>query len=694
MCSNTHRNSFQSSSSPVFSASSIALGAGIALISLTLAPGLARAQVDHFLAYPNAVGIGLPGPVVQIDDQFGTQTTDLGRPIRLLVPADKNDEGLNDPFSHVTCYEIVDGVAGPAVISTNQFGAQSLTLGVPESLCVPTEKLIFPGPVNLDHYKCYLASGADVDIGIFLQDQFQQSTALVGTPGLFCTPAAKNGEAILDPVTHLTCYDIQGPASAPGQIPILNQFLSAADVLQLSAPDKLCVPSTKQVVQPEPDHYQTYPISAATAPNGPIVQIDDQFGTQTTDLGRSIRFLVPVDKNDEGITDPISHLTCYDIVDGASAPPVISTNQFGAQPLTLGDPDSLCVPTEKLITPGAVDVDHYKCYEAVGAPLDVGVSLVDQFQGRTALALDPKLFCAPASKNGEPIDDPDTHLTCYSTSPIGGAPGPVPILNQFLAAPVQIELLEAQLLCAPSTKQLIPPLEHFLRYDATGPDGPPVTIDDQFGSQVTDLGDVNLFLVPADKNAEGLYDPFSHLGCHQILDGDPPLGIDVTVTNQFGTDMPIDVSLPRELCVPTEKLITPGPVTIDHFKCYEISGDRIDVSATFVDQFQGFTSLVAEPIRLCNPASKNGEPITDLDSHLVCYDLEPNGDNGPSGLPILNQFFPGGTAVDVGFATSVCVPSIKTVPEPGSTLGLVTGAFLLRALSWRREKRMQSRRAG
>jgi len=664
--------------SPPLGASRLALSAGIVLLSLAFAPGPGQAgvgaQVDHFLAYPNAAGIGLSGPIVQIDDQFGTQTTDLGRPIRFFVPADKNDEGLNDPFSHATCYEIVDGAAGPAVVSTNQFGAHPLTLGVPESLCVPTEKLIFPGPVNLDHYKCYLASGADVDIGVFLQDQFQSSSALVGTPSLFCTPAAKNGETILDPITHLTCYDIQGPAVAPGPIPILNQFLPAPDVLQLSEPEKLCVPSTKQVLQPQPDHYQSYPISAATALDGPIVQIDDQFGSQTTDLGPSTRFLVPVDKNDEGISDPISHMTCYDIVDGAPAPPVISTNQFGAQPLTLGDPNSLCVPTEKLITPGPVDVDHYKCYEAAGAPVDFGVGLVDQFQGRTALVLDPKLFCAPASKNGEPIDDPDTHLTCYSTNPPGGAPGPVPILNQFLPAAAQIELLEPDLLCAPSTKQLVPPLDHFLRYDATGPDGPPVTIDDQFGSQDTDLGDVKVFLVPADKNSEGLADPFSHLTCHEILDGNPPTGYDVTVSNQFGTDVPIDVGLPRELCVPTEKLITPGPVTIDHL-------------------FQGFASLVVEPIRLCNPASKNNEPISDFDSHLVCYDLQPNGDNGPASLPILNQFFaPPGTAIDVGFATSVCVPSSK-VPEPSATLVLLTGSLMLGGLLRRRERRMREEEA-
>ncbi|MBW2399614.1 MAG: hypothetical protein JRG80_10100, partial [Deltaproteobacteria bacterium] len=145
--------------------------AGVAAIWLLVGATHATA-VDHFRVYPNSAGFGIDGPIVQIDDQFGSQTTDLGGVVRFMVPADKNQEGLADFFSHLTCYQIVDGVAGPAVISTNQFGAQSLTLGAPDTLCVPTEKLITPGPVNIDHYKCYVATGAPVDLGVSLQDQF------------------------------------------------------------------------------------------------------------------------------------------------------------------------------------------------------------------------------------------------------------------------------------------------------------------------------------------------------------------------------------------------------------------------------------------------------------------------------------------------------------------------------------------
>lgn len=450
----------------------------------------------------------------------------------------------------------------------------------------------------------------------------------------------------------------------------------------------LCAPSTKQVVTPGPDHFQSYPTTPGAGLDGPIVQIADQFGSQVTDLGSPIRFLVPVDKNDEGLTDPISHLTCYQITDGVAGPPVISTNQFGVQPLTLGDPDSLCVPTEKLISPGLVDIDHYKCYQAAGAQIDIGVGLIDQFQARTTLVLEPKLFCTPADKNGEGIDDPITHLTCYSTNPIGLAPGLIPIANQFVAAD-QLELLGADLLCAPSTKNVVPPVDHFMVYRATGPDGPPVTIADQFGTQVTDLGDVSLFMVPVEKNSEAIFDPFTHLTCHDIEDPAPPQSGSITVTNQFVTNQPLDIGVPRELCIPTEKLIAPGPIDGDHYRCWEATdpnGDVLGIGVSLVDQFQSFGTVVMDPFRLCNPADKNGEGIQDPNSHLVCYNLVPTSDILGLQIPIQNQFFPLAN-LDIEEAFALCVPSVKMVPEPEVVVTLVCGVALLAGLDRRRRRR-------
>jgi hypothetical protein len=649
-----------------------------------LSAGVATA-LDHFRVYPNAAGFGGDAPIVQIDDQFGSQVTDLGGPTHFLVPANKNDEGLQDSFSHLTCYRITDGTAGPPVISTNQFGAQPLTLGTPDSLCVPTEKLIAPGPVSLDHYKCYSASGSSVDAGVSLQDQFVFGSATVLNPTRFCTPASKNGEPIADPITHLTCYDMTPLGVSPGPIPILNQFTPAPDFLELLEADSVCVPSTQELQTPTPDHFQSYPVAAVTGMDGPIVQIVDQFGSQTTDLGLPIRFLVPADKNDEGIDDPISHLTCYQIDDGVAGPQVISTNQFGEQPLTLGTPDSLCVPTEKLIDPGPVDVDHYKCYVASGAPVDLGVAVMDQFQARATLVVEPKLFCAPANKNGEGIDDPVNHLTCYSTSPVGGAPGLIPISNQFVAGD-QIELLGPDLLCAPSTAQVVPPAEHYTVYRAQGADGPIVAMEDQFGAQTADLGLASLFMVPADKNDEGIFDPFTHLSCYDIEEPVTSQIPFVSVTNQFGAQQPLGVLDPRELCVPTEKLIAPGPIDGDHFRCWEVygpPGTSLDIGVDLVDQFQGFNTTVLEPFRLCIPVDKNGEGIVDPNTHLACYTLESEGVMLGFQIPIQNQFF-ALTQIDVDQPFAICAPSAMEVPEPTLLFGLASGVTLLGALQRRR----------
>jgi hypothetical protein len=328
---------------------------------------------------------------------------------------------------------------------------------------------------------------------------------------------------------------------------------------------------------------------------------------------------------------------------------------------------------------------------ASGAPVDIGVVLADQFQARTALVLEPKLFCTPADKNGEGIADPINHLTCYTTNPIGQAPGLIPIANQFLAAGDQLELLGPDLLCAPSTKQVPAPAEHFTVYRATGPDGPPVSMADQFGTQVTDLGETSLFMVPAEKNLEAIFDPFTHLTCYDILDPALPPPALVTVTNQFVTDQPIDVGVARELCVPTEKLIAPGPIDGDHYRCWEASdpsGTSLGIDVTLVDQFQGFTSTVLEPFRLCNPVDKNGEGIKDSNTHLVCYTLQPEGGFLGFQIPIQNQFF-SLASIDVQQTFALCAPSSKALPEPAVLLGLGSGVVLLAVLDRRRRRQRE-----
>jgi hypothetical protein len=233
-------------------------------------------------------------------------------------------------------------------------------------------------------------------------------------------------------------------------------------------------------------------------------------------------------------------------------------------------------------------------------------------------------------------------------------------------------------------------IDHFTVYNALGQPGPTVTIEDQFYVQTTQLGLTTRFMVPADKNFEGITDPFSHLTCYDMVGPQqgPP---NVTVTNQFVLDEPLDVGFPRELCVPTEKLIAPGPVAIDHYKCYDAFGPPLDVNVTLADQFVAFPTSVIEPTRLCNPASKNGEPVDNPEDHLVCYLVSPPGGVVGFQIPIANQFFPlPGTQVVIDGPLELCVPSVKMLPEPTVVIGLGSGLLLLGRLERRRCRRAEA----
>ncbi len=65
----------------------------------------------------------------------------------------------------------------------------------------------------------------------------------------------------------------------------------------------------------------------------------------------------------------------------------------------------------------------------------MGGSVQDQFDliPQNAFLTLPEYFCNPVSKNGEPIIDPDGHLTCYQMDHAPVSVPPVGIRNQFHA---------------------------------------------------------------------------------------------------------------------------------------------------------------------------------------------------------------------------------------------------------------------
>jgi hypothetical protein len=95
----------------------------------------------------------------------------------------------------------------------------------------------------------------------------------------------------------------------------------------------------------------------------------------------------------------------------------------------------------------------------------------------------------------------------------------------------------------------------------------------------------------------------------------------------------------------------------DHFKCYKTRAEPFaQRSVSLVDQFTASTATVIRPDRLCNPADKNGEGITDPTAHLMCYRIR-EGSFARRNALVRNQF--GDQTVSVVKPDSLCNPADK-----------------------------------
>jgi Big-like domain-containing protein len=209
-------------------------------------------------------------------------------------------------------------------------------------------------------------------------------------------------------------------------------------------------------------------------------------------------------------------------------------------------------------------------------------------------------------------------------------------------------------------------LDHFLYYPIE--EGSPafqprtVTVRDQFRTSQTRVVAPLRLLNPADKNGEGINRRDAHLKCYKIQESRFG-GRTVTVQNQFGTRS-YQVRQPTRLCNPASKRVPPGPPGpvpsgLSHFRCYGIEGGPLNRAVTVRDQFGRQQVVVGEPEYLCNPASKNGSPISNPTAHLVCYELEGVDPFAERRVSLRDQF--GVQSFQVEDPTKLCVPSRKRV---------------------------------
>jgi CARDB len=214
------------------------------------------------------------------------------------------------------------------------------------------------------------------------------------------------------------------------------------------------------------DHFKCYRVREKTKKQDPIVILTDRFGTSRAVVKKAVSLCNPANKNDEGLSDPRAHLTCYAIRDDKRSKPrpgsgrerIMITNQFGEQKLKIRGPETLCVPSSKSLFrqdpgPPPAQLDHFKCYGAKGdkrGPRE-RVSLVDQFGKSRVKVGRVELFCTPVSKNDEGIMRPESSLVCYGIHPRDRVGRTVIVRNQFGLAFLRVK--KSETLCIPSREQ-------------------------------------------------------------------------------------------------------------------------------------------------------------------------------------------------------------------------------------------------
>ena len=240
------------------------------------------------------------------------------------------------------------------------------------------------------------------------------------------------------------------------------------------------------------EHFKCYQVAAKTKFSPKTVSLDDQFETEKVKIVKPLNLCAPVEKNRKKLADPLTHLKCYAIQELArkeklTRRKVLVDNQFGAEPMAVGQARSLCAPSLKAIVSEAEPasgaappkklpqfaVDYYKCYDV--APIGPGfrartVALEDQFEKERAKLVKPLSLCTPVKKNGEKLVSPDAHLTCFAIQDVSREPKPggrvVTVENQFGKEIVKV--LKPQTLCAPSRKNALPPCVEYAESSVSG----------------------------------------------------------------------------------------------------------------------------------------------------------------------------------------------------------------------------------
>jgi hypothetical protein len=152
---------------------------------------------------------------LMLTGELGAATVTLGKP-RLLCPPTSRDGGaVANPTTSLRCYKIQAGkqpkLAQRNVVVANDFGEQTLSVGKPQLLCVPSDVDDVVSTLGIDHFECHKAKPAAgapraATRSVWIENPLDAATVTVAKAKLFCDPVATNGAIVEDPSARLVCY--------------------------------------------------------------------------------------------------------------------------------------------------------------------------------------------------------------------------------------------------------------------------------------------------------------------------------------------------------------------------------------------------------------------------------------------------------------------------------------------------------
>ena len=225
------------------------------------------------------------------------------------------------------------------------------------------------------------------------------------------------------------------------------------------------------------------------------------------------------------------------------------------------------------------------------------------------------VIVAPAAQGQQVKFERETHFRCYIVSEQTPAPArTVTLEDQFLQATLSVD--EPLQFCAPTSKEgleIREPEEHLTMYGAARPLEPDLTVftEDQFGLRTLRAIGARVLLVPTQKMVGdlGFPDRLNHFWCYEVTG--ERVRTSVTLEDQFGTDR-VRVERPKLFCNPVEKTVDGVTFRIEerkvHLTCYEIFAPQRTRATKFgvFNQFETDTFTVTAFELLCVPSEKGG----------------------------------------------------------------------------------------